>query len=413
MQCIGIHRISNVYLSVFLLDTGTTISDIMNATLGSLVAGHRGILPGSERSGTYQRRVFDNLVGGQNGTWDFPYIASYAHTKLRPIHGPNKTGLASFFEEYFALPNNRQKRLRSLAMLREPMNLRASAHAMAICAINSLVRTHNKQRKRTGLEPVCTPDQGLNISALWDGVVDKAMSKCSHGKIMPNAQSVTKFDKTLCRKGRTAMDMCRGAAELLKSNQYNIMFRSMLQSLMGRFTSQQQMSFHEYYSVERHLNRIGLGFSTEEVESYTLIDLGGLDTAITHMPYNGHRKKLRSSISGADDMREPDFVWFGITERMAESTCLFYYTFNVKPLKETPRQRVMECSPTSWWTKEQREEVKRREPADYAVWRAANAILDVRVIMMKKDIKKRLQNRWSLESQEIDYYESLVEAGCL
>ena len=61
------------------------------------------------------------------------------------------------------------------------------------------------------------------------------------------------------------------------------------------------------------------GYSIATVEEYTLQDLGGLDTAIT--------------ISGAGDgigPAEPDFVWFGITERMKELTILFYYTFRAK-----------------------------------------------------------------------------------
>jgi hypothetical protein len=49
-----------------------------------------------------------------------------------------------------------------------------------------------------------------------------------------------------------------------------------------------------------------LGYSIEKVEEYTLQDLGGLD----------------KTISGAGDgvgPPEPDFVWFGITERMKVS----------------------------------------------------------------------------------------------
>ena len=110
---------------------------------------------------------------------------------------------------------------------------------------------------------------------------------------------------------------------------------------------------------------------------------------------------------------EPDFVWFGITERMKESTCLFYYTFNVKPMKETPRKRVMNCPTTSWWTEEHRNEVKQREAADYAVWRTANAIMDVRTKKMQEHIAKKLRNVKQLTQQENDQYNALVEAGCL
>ena len=47
-------------------------------------------------------------------------------------------------------------------------------------------------------------------------------------------------------------------------------------------------------------------------------------------------------------------------------------------------------SPVLWWSEEDRETVKTKEPADYAVWRAANAIIDVRVTRMKLEIQVRL-----------------------
>lgn len=119
------------------------------------------------------------------------------------------------------------------------------------------------------------------------------------------------------------------------------------------------------------------GYSIEKVEEYTLQDLGGLDL----------------TISGAGDgvgPPEPDFIWFGITERMTESTVLFYFQFKSTPLPRTPIHRVQECRPNSWWTNENKKIVIEREPADYAVWRAANAIMDVRIKKMKMDIQSLL-----------------------
>jgi hypothetical protein len=59
---------------------------------------------------------------------------------------------------------------------------------------------------------------------------------------------------------------------------------------------------------------ISRGYSVEKVEEYTLQDLGGLD----------------ATISGAGDgvgPPEPDFVWFGITERMKVSLAIDGYPF--------------------------------------------------------------------------------------
>jgi hypothetical protein len=163
------------------------------------------------------------------------------------------------------------------------------------------------------------------------------------------------------------------------------------------------------------------GYSIEKVEEYTLQDLGGLDT----------------TISAAANLPEPDFVWFGITERMKvslitgsismtvrvsstysligivpkESTALFYFQFRVAPLPRTPDKRVQECRPNSWWTIENREVVKEREPADYAVWRAANAIMDVRMEKMKMEIRSLLRAGETRESLYYVDWDQLEEMG--
>ena len=93
--------------------------------------------------------------------------------------------------------------------------------------------------------------------------------------------------------------------------------------------------------------------------------------------------------------------------------CLLYYTLNVKPLPQPPKERVMNCSPTSWWTEADRDKVKEMEPADYTVWRTANAILDIRVMRMKEDIEAKLNNEDNLTQKEIDLNRAFVDAGCL
>ena len=81
------------------------------------------------------------------------------------------------------------------------------------------------------------------------------------------------------------------------------------------------------------------------------------------------------------------------------------------PLRKTPVRRVQQCSPTSWWTQEDRATVVEREPADYAVWRAANAILDVRMEKMKMEIQALLDAGETKQSLEHVAWTQLEEMG--
>ena len=144
------------------------------------------------------------------------------------------------------------------------------------------------------------------------------------------------------------------------------------------------------------------GYSVEAVEEYTLQDLGGLDLTI-------NTSKEREGPNS--NHPEPDFIWFGITERMKESTTLYYYYFKSRPLPKTPIHRIQDCRPNSWWTEEDRAIVKEREPADYAVWRAANAILDVRMTKMKMEIQSLLEAGETKESLYYVDWEQLEEIG--
>jgi hypothetical protein len=402
---------------------GTTISKLMNRTLGALIEGHRGILPGSHVSGPFvPTAVFDLLSGGGDDASkaEFPYLASYSHNHLRPVHGPHRTDLAIFFEKYFALPNVTPRRLKLLGMLRDPTNLLASTHAMVMCSLNSRVAQYNEQRRKQKLGLVCSPELGLNISALWDNIVDAAMSRCPTGTSLKELQLVSKrhrdsfptsekmWTSFLCTHGPSAMDYCRRPTELLSSPQYRMRMRSLLRSLMGRYVASEGMF------AQPHGTQSDSGYLLEEVERYTLIDLGGLDhDSITHASDASRFDGLLKTSSNNNEA-EPYFLWFGITERMHESVCLFSYTLGVMMPKQIPRERVFTCRPTSWWTEEHRAEVVRNEPYDYALWRVANAILDVRIMKMRSEVRRRIEDKDNvLTKEERERYVSLVEASCL
>jgi hypothetical protein len=258
------------------------------------------------------------------------------------------------------------------------------------------------------------------------------------------------------------MDFCRGPTRLLSSVQYRDGMRNMYRGLMGRYTSRERMFAPALYSLsdpDEHPHSANSSSSSAaaavapssntttdrrsmvemdigEVERYTLLDLGGLGSNIDHAPCvpvitsdgathevegcvddDDERLRQSSSIDGGstDDIdggSEPDFLWFGITERMQESICLYYYSLGVMPLKRAPRARIMDCPPTSWWTEEHREEVRRLEPYDYAVWRAANAILDVRTIVMREEVRRKMAENTTTR-EERERYAALDETGCL
>ena len=375
---------------------GTSISNLMDKTLGL----NGGILPGSYESGNFDHdEALADITQRLKTTKreDLPYLASYAHTGLRPVYGPKRTKTGAFLLEQ--LPH---RRLRAITMLRDIVDFRASNHAMIMCGLNYEVTRWNNEREAHGLERVCSPKDGLNISALVDRKIHDLLDKCqTESDILARHEKPKKklFDeqRRQCAKEEKGIDTlvhCRSANHLLASNEYDKHYRSMFTALMGRYHRKQEFTNSTAYG------RMGYGFKSVEkttgysiatVEEYTLQDLGGLDTAIT--------------ISGAGDgigPAEPDFVWFGITERMKESTILFYYTFRAKQSPSNHwTKRVQECRPNSWWTDADRVAVIQREPADYAVWRAANAIMDVRIEKMKLEIQELLR---AGETRESLYY---------
>jgi hypothetical protein len=384
---------------------GTSISDILEAIYGDAV------MPGSARSDIFNEKEFHATISeraqNQSSSRAFrEFKVSYGHTRLRPIHGPNQTELSKFFENYNALLS-KPKRLRSLAMVREPTDLRASTHAMAMCALNGKVNTFNYWREKRNQTRACTKEEGLDVQQLVENYHGKVLrKKCNTTEV----KKLDKFEKRICTKGPSSMSYCLSPSHLLSSPAYNGM-RSMYKSLMGRYVENQPIMTN-YISIEKRMSRFGGKFEVAKVEEYTLIDLGGLDWISTddydvdNFLASGNRIDATKLVA-----YEPDFLWFGITERMAESTCLLFHTLNVKPVI-VPRARVVNCPPTSWWRSKDREEVKQREPADYAIWRVANAILDVRIVQMQREIRDRLNDE-SLSDKEKEKMQAFVAAGCL
>ena len=381
---------------------GTSMSDLMDKTIGIPKVGkyYQGILPGSYRSGDLDhdealQDIQRRLKGGK-AKETLPYRGAYAHTGLRPMYGPQATKTAKFYLEHFP-----HKRFRAVTMLRDPIDFRASNHAMIMCGLNHEVEVFNKDRENKGLDKICSPQEGLNISSLIDDKIRGILDKCDQEA--KNPENPMKARQQQCKQERDGIDTlvhCRSASNLLKHEQYQKHYRSMFKGVMGRFHRKQPFGGTAYgrmgYGYESA--ELSKGYSIEAVEEYTLEDLGGLDL----------------SISGAGEHHgkaEPDFLWFGITERMKESVVLFYYTFKVRPVERGPKARVQACRPTSWWTEEDKAIVREREPADFALWRAANAIMDVRMEKLKMEVKAKLDAGETKESLFYVDWDQLEEIG--
>ncbi|KAL7484690.1 hypothetical protein ACHAW6_010320 [Cyclotella cf. meneghiniana] len=398
---------------------GTSLSDILQQIFGPAV------LPGSRRSEPFHAPDLESfLLSPTNGTSP-DYKASYGHTRLRPIHGPNRTRFSVLLRRYDA-KLSRPKRMRSLAMLRDPTDLRASTHAMAMCALNGKVNAFNYRRQTRNQTRACTAEEGLDLRRLVEDYHAEVLAKkcpASAGDDPTDLSRLNKMERRICTRGPEAVSHCLSPAHLLSSHMYSGM-RSMYKSLLGRYFAEQEMGRVDYFGVEkliperrRSRRRVEgdterTSWGMEPIEEYALVDLGGLDRVRRH-PYDieGFLETYEARPIDDPSTYEPDVLWFGITERMKESTCLLFYTLRVPPVP-VPKARVVDCSPAAWWSARDREEVRKREKGDYALWRAANAILDVRVIKMKREVRKKLKSG-GLERDEKERLDALAAAGCL
>jgi hypothetical protein len=155
---------------------------------------------------------------------------------------------------------------------------------------------------------------------------------------------------------------CRSVSALLESSEYNRSFHDMTLPLVPG------------------LAETDVSARTEaNVELAALRYLGGIE------------KPNRTDTASMHDV-----MWFGITERMDESMCLLSYMLR-KPFATIPRERVIEeCKPSSYWSSEDRAIVRQREGLDYAVHRVANAILDVRLERMRRELYTRSDSNETL-----------------
>jgi len=310
---------------------GTSISQILMKSIG-------GVFPGSHQSDHFNFAAVNRDEFAKGGT-DSLKVA-FSHSQLRPSIGLRPSPLARLLNSTLSP----ERQIKMLTMIREPVAYRASNMYMWMCHFGRLLDIYNHMNQRP--RDTCN---NVTLSDLVDLRVEEQNKTCPTEK--ETSEQKRKWC-TLLEKGLDPFPYCRSVPSLLQSEEYSMYFHNMSLEIMGQYA-------HSHVNTKE--------VTATHVEEYTLEDLGGLGPRFGAAP----------------------FAWFGITERMAESTCLFFYTFNVTATT-IPKARVMPCRPTNWWSQHDRDVVAEREPLDYAVYRAANAILDVRLLKMKRDIQAQL-----------------------
>jgi len=326
---------------------GTSFSHMLKK-----IFGKERVLPGSAPSGWWNQEKFDGAVE-KHPDQDDPYwsniAAMYTHTLLRPI-GNGKDLLARLRRKVPAL---NKKRFRLMTNVRRPLDLAASSFYETRCRVGRFAN----QVRLNGKE--CPP---VNLTDVMYKNIEHWTKKCK----TEHNWGTTKCQILKDGGGESLYKHCGSIDVLL--DETKIVHNMLFKNLMGSFPR----------PLDGQQNRTGINLTPtlEDVSLYTLRDLGGL------IDYHPEHKE--------------DFVWFAITERFSESMCLFYYHFEIPPTKEK-KALMKPCRPLAFWTEEQKQRFIDKEDFSYTVWRAANAIMDVRLENMRLQIKGRLDAGEKLE----------------
>jgi len=331
---------------------GTSFSHMMRAVFGERV------IPGSMPSGWWKVQKFEGAVK-EHSDEDDPYWSNmavmYTHTLLRPVGNEKKVGLLEDIRNQ--VPALQKKKFRLMTIVRRPLDLAASSFYETQCRVGRFAN----QRHLGGNE--CPP---VNLTDVMYKNIEHWTNKCE-----TELNWSTKKCKAIQIEGGEAIYKHCGSIDVLldeTDNVHNMHYKS----LMGVFPRPPGLA-------QNRTMGINLTPTLEDVSLHTLRDIGGL---IDYHP-----------------VHKEDFIWFAITERFSESMCLFYYYFEIEPVKEK-KSLMKPCRPLDFWTEEQKKKFIDNEDFSYTVWRAANAIMDVRTENMRLQIKSRLDAGEKLEDMK-------------
>jgi len=321
---------------------GTSLSDVLK----KLFPG--GVIPGSARSGYFDKTSFQtDLEEKPISFWSRQRVL-YSHSTLRPYSIANDEAKKRKEETATSASTQSQTFSRKEISVDNSDTRSSDLESLVILRINVSHWYVDKKRKIIGDSSECPR---VNLTDVAKMRFEQAKNSCKNKEEKKNCKLICPGDFEHCRSIDILLDSGKVA------NKYNKVFMGDLPQPPSKKDS--------------------LTPTYEDVELHTLRDLGGL--VDFHTTY-----------------RE-DFIWFGITERMQESMCLFYYTLKLDPLP-IPHTRFKECRPTNFWEERHFQWVREHEKFDYAIWRAGNAVLDVRLEAMRLEIQARRDAGESLDS---------------
>lgn len=320
---------------------GTSLSDVLDQ-LGDKV-------PGSHASGHFGYPKFDEVYKEEvesghmssKDWWDSKKVL-YSHHYYRgyndpPAPAPPASRLGRLLHQ-----KRCTKRIRYVTMVREPVAFAASNFNEWFCHISRWVKAADKQNLPRPQNT--TPCTGYTLEDQTKARIVLIRQMCQN-KSQAEVDALQGSDKDHC------ISFQKGQADS----------RPECASIPAFFAS---TPFEHYF---HHKTK---GF-TNHTEGTTELDWtdGALDF-----------------LGGVDkNVGDGDMIWFGITERMPESMCLFHYQFQI-PWITTPTKRFQDCRPTRFWTDEHRAQFRKLQPLDYTVHRVANAILDLKTYKMRQEL---------------------------
>jgi hypothetical protein len=348
---------------------GTSLSEVLN-TMG-------GVVPGSHESGHFDSHLFYRVLeeARQNqtlstnttdlGWWwqDKKLIYSHDFYRFYKHDDPPKTHVRRILKNMGLV-----KPVRQITIVRDPIHLIASNFNEWFC----FVEPTEFEAKKMGILPSngIHSCNGYTLADLAPVRVMNAMKGCANKSAAEIAQ-MSMWPKLACEAvvaNKAPWAHCYSIHNFLNSHWYEVLFHNKFLAFAT-------------YPEDNH--------TADKYVEGALEHLGGLDIP-----------------TDADPVLEPDMLWMGVTERMKESMCVFHYIFEL-PYVETPKHRVRPCRPTNYWTEEEKGILKEIEQKAYAVYRSANAILDLQVAKMQYEVRLQLARGGSLENM------THIGPGCL
>ncbi len=246
------------------------------------------VIPGSQQSGWWADKDFTNAIKehpihNNNDTYWSSMAVMYTHSLLR---SPKRSKKKLLEELRAMVPALQKKRFRLMTIVRRPLDLAASSFYETQCRVG----TFANQRDLGGRE--CPP---VNLTDVMYKNIEFWSNKKCEGETRDTCK--TRIEKKFAH--------C-GSIDYLLDQTQNV-HHKLYKDLMGDFPRPPDVVVNDTIGIN-------LTPTLNDVSLYTLRDLGGL------IDYNAIHKE--------------DFVWFAITERFTESMCLFYYHFEIEPVKE-------------------------------------------------------------------------------